>query len=144
MNVVIIFENGRLKILTDTPDIDVTLIDRDVEGACEDRLELDADGRKAVFNEGVQRYEPSNVARYLFRTDCTEPRCPKCGCTRFAAHQVTNSEIVVNGHNDFLDMNGDDFVYDAGTPFGPYQCKRCGAEFNELNELLQPEEQKTP
>jgi rubredoxin len=55
-----------------------------------------------------------------------------CGNTRFMAHQLCRHDVVVDGSNNF---ERDDGIYDSETPYGPYQCTQCNAEYDELNEL---------
>ena len=72
----------------------------------------------------------------------------KCGSGTFNATQVCYVDVIVDGENNFIrDLYGDDDgrdedpVYDAEDPYGPYTCTKCGAEYNELNELItEPDE----
>ena len=62
--------------------------------------------------------------------------CKKCGNSELIAHQVPRADIVVDGNNNFLrnmECGLDASVYDAGKPYGPYTCTRCGEEYDELN-----------
>ena len=64
-------------------------------------------------------------------------RC-KCGCNRFYAHQVVHMDVIVDADGMFLDNIPDGIesaIYEAGTPFGPFQCVECGAEYDEITEL---------
>ena len=56
--------------------------------------------------------------------------CPFCGSKRFLAHQVCYHDVIVNPDNIFEEDAG---VYESDTPYGPYTCKICGAEFEELS-----------
>ena len=60
--------------------------------------------------------------------------CPKCGGRTIYAHQLVRMDIVVDGDNDFEDEvpNG---VYDAETPYGPYECVNCGYTLDDLSTL---------
>lgn len=63
--------------------------------------------------------------------------CENCGCTEFYAHQRCTMDVKVDGNNNFLDTMPDDCaqsIYDAETPFGPYECIDCGAEYDYLEE----------
>lgn len=60
----------------------------------------------------------------------------ECGCTEFYAHQRCTMDIKVDGDNNFLDTMPDDAncaIYDAETPFGPYECVECGREYDYLS-----------
>jgi hypothetical protein len=50
----------------------------------------------------------------------------------FTARQICRHDVIVDGDNDF---SSDIAIYDSETPYGPYICKKCGAEFDELDEL---------
>lgn len=62
----------------------------------------------------------------------------RCGCDRFYAHQVCRMDVIVDADNDFIENPGGDAaeaIYDAGDPYGPYQCVECGAEYASLEDL---------
>lgn len=68
-------------------------------------------------------------------------KCKCCGGTRFIAHQVTRTDVLVDGDNQFTEhlFGGPEaHIYDAGTPYGPYTCYDCGAEYRELEENEEP------
>lgn len=65
-------------------------------------------------------------------------RCKKCGCPEFFAHQRIYTNIIVDGDNHFLSnisSDGSNSVYDSDDPYGQYECKICGAEYDDLEEL---------
>ena len=60
----------------------------------------------------------------------------KCGCNRFYAHQVVRMDVICDGDGEFadnLEVGVEAAIYDAETPYGPFQCVQCGAEYDELN-----------
>lgn len=65
-------------------------------------------------------------------------KCKFCGCEVFTGHQVCHMDVLVDGNTGcFLsNMRGgaDAAIYEAGDPFGPFQCCGCGAEYDELAE----------
>lgn len=68
-------------------------------------------------------------------------KCKICGHDRFTAYQVCRLDIIVDGENRFLEnntKNAADSIYDAETPYGPYTCCKCGAEYDELSEISEP------
>lgn len=63
--------------------------------------------------------------------------CKKCGSTKFIAHQELLADIIVDGDNQFdrnVDGGLENGVYDCSTPYGPYSCLNCGAEYEKLEE----------
>lgn len=67
----------------------------------------------------------------------------KCGNEEFYAHQLCRLTVIVDGNKHFLSnpvrMNPDTGVleeywdiYDAETPYGPYECTACGREYDEI------------
>jgi hypothetical protein len=68
-------------------------------------------------------------------------KCPICGEDVFFAHQQCPMEVLVDGDGEFFDnatitpvgINAVD-IYDPGTPYGPFTCYKCGAEFDELED----------
>lgn len=63
----------------------------------------------------------------------------KCGNKTFVAHQVCHLDVVVDSENEFLRNLHDTSeasIYYSGMPFGPYTCTVCGAEYNELSDLI--------
>lgn len=57
--------------------------------------------------------------------------CKHCGGNQFTAHQRVYMDIVVDGNNLFEEqMPGG--IYESETPYGPYQCCGCGAEYEDL------------
>lgn len=64
-------------------------------------------------------------------------RCKCCNGTRFIAHQVVRMDVMVDEKNNFIGNlfgGAESHIYDAGTPYGPYTCTDCGAEYDELAE----------
>lgn len=64
--------------------------------------------------------------------------CPKCKSTEFSAHQLCRMDVIVNGDNIFernFSENAAADIYDAETPYGPYECMTCGAEYDDLEAL---------
>lgn len=53
----------------------------------------------------------------------------KCGNDRFMAHQICRRDVKVDGDGDFFADQG---IYDSETPYGPFTCTECGAEYDEL------------
>ena len=99
---------------------------KDMVSALQEVFERGGTKIKEVEEEKVEREE--------------EPSCPQCGCQSFYAHQVCRVDIVVDGHNTFLeniisDKELGNSVYDSETPYGPYQCIECGKEFSELSDI---------
>lgn len=63
-------------------------------------------------------------------------KCKHCGGKEFFAHQVCRLNIIVDSDGEFLDnAHGDanQAIYDAGNPYGPFQCCTCGAEYDGNN-----------
>ena len=60
----------------------------------------------------------------------------ECGNDQFYAHQVCHLDVKVDGDNMFLNNEPNDksACYEAGTPFGPYTCTKCGKETEEIPE----------
>ena len=64
--------------------------------------------------------------------------CPKCSGTKFHAHQLCRMDIIVDGNNNFYESASESTaadIYDSETPYGPYTCVTCGAEYDSLYEL---------
>jgi hypothetical protein len=60
----------------------------------------------------------------------------KCGGTEFTAHQRSYHDVIVDGSNTFLEDKGS---YDSDNPYGPYRCKMCSTEYEELDGLVEVE-----
>lgn len=56
-----------------------------------------------------------------------------CGSTEFIGHQVCHHEVFVNTDGTFEDNK---CIYDSKVPFGPFQCTRCGKEYENLPDDL--------
>jgi hypothetical protein len=56
----------------------------------------------------------------------------RCGNDWFFAHQITRHTVIVSADNIYREDIGLD---DAETPYGPYACTKCGAEYEELEDL---------
>lgn len=61
-------------------------------------------------------------------------KCPFCGNERFYARQVCRHDIIVDGEANYVGEANDCSVYSSGSPYGPYQCRSCGAAFEELDD----------
>lgn len=69
-------------------------------------------------------------------------KCKYCGGERFIGHQRVNMDVVVDGGGSFVDDlhpydPGLD-IYNSNTPYGPFQCMGCGAEYDELADGQEP------
>ena len=63
----------------------------------------------------------------------------ECGNDKFVGHQICRVDVIVDEGNNFLenivsDKELGDSVYDSETPYGPYTCTECGAEYPDLSE----------
>lgn len=74
-------------------------------------------------------------------------KCKKCGNDTFIAHQLCRMDIMVDESGEFLrnlaggaEMN----IYDAEHPYGPFTCSKCGAQYDELTDTPNTEEQTEP
>lgn len=63
--------------------------------------------------------------------------CAYCGCKRFVGHQLVRMDVVVDEDNGFIEQHGESPVYDSETPYGPYTCEDCGAEFDVVNDRFE-------
>lgn len=89
--------------------------------------------------------EAEYIAKYYNdpKKKSAEQSGPKCVCggTKFYAHQQLYVDVVVDGDNDFLgnavDDNLSSSIGEAGKPYGPYTCVKCGREYDELHDLEQ-------
>lgn len=69
--------------------------------------------------------------------------CPKCGSPTFIGHQLVRMDILVEfagtgGLPTFAGNcyeNVEEAIYDSEVPYGPFTCRRCGAEFENAEEL---------
>jgi len=64
----------------------------------------------------------------------------ECGSTEFVGHMVYHCDVVVDADREFVRDDGTAVtttagqnihlpsIYEAGDPFGPYTCVKCGAE----------------
>jgi hypothetical protein len=64
--------------------------------------------------------------------DTNKKRC-KCGHDRFTAQQRCYHNVIVDSKNAFVDNND---IYESENPYGPYNCERCGLEYEDLNNLF--------
>lgn len=60
--------------------------------------------------------------------------CCKCGFNRFIAHQLVRMDVIVD-ENNYFEESVEGGIYDCETPYGPYTCTNCGAEYDSLKEL---------
>jgi hypothetical protein len=62
----------------------------------------------------------------------------KCGGTEFSAHQILRVDIVVDGDNEFIrnenELDDSLAIYDAEAPYGPYVCRNCGMEYDNMED----------
>lgn len=61
-------------------------------------------------------------------------KCKICGNEEFYAHQEVRMDVICNGNGDFLDTVEGQPIYDSETPYGPFECTRCGASYEELKD----------
>lgn len=61
-------------------------------------------------------------------------KCKFCGGNRFYAHQEVRMDVIVDEDGDYMDGVTGTFIdiYDSSAPYGPYQCCKCGAEYDVL------------
>lgn len=62
-------------------------------------------------------------------------KCKFCGGDRFYGHQIVRVNIIVDENQDYVDgVHGDMSldVYDSEPAYGPFQCIKCGAEYDVL------------
>lgn len=59
-------------------------------------------------------------------------RC-KCGNDKFIGHQLVRMDVLVDADNHFLAQKE---IYDSETPYGPFSCTVCGAEYENIPEDL--------
>lgn len=67
-------------------------------------------------------------------------KCPYCGNDVFSAHQICHLDVLVDPDGKFLENDSadgfaDTAIYEGETPFGPYTCTHCGAEFEDLQTM---------
>lgn len=65
--------------------------------------------------------------------------CPKCGGQKFTASQTCVCDIIVDSNNEFLANNTENnsvYISYADPPYGPYHCKNCGTEYDDLEDEL--------
>ena len=58
-------------------------------------------------------------------------KCKICGNNTFSAHQICRHDVIVDGDNSLEEDAG---INDIETPYGPYTCCKCRAEYEELEE----------
>lgn len=59
-------------------------------------------------------------------------KCKICGNEEFYAHQEVRMDVICDGNGDFLNTVEGQPIYDSDAPYGPYECTRCGASYEEL------------
>ena len=62
-------------------------------------------------------------------------KCKFCGGSEFVGHQRCYMDVLVDENGDFLaNLSGgaDANIYEAEQPYGPFVCRRCGAEYEYL------------
>ena len=69
-------------------------------------------------------------------------KCQFCGSEEFIGHQMVRMDVVCDGSGNYEDaVNRVDpmqDIYDSGVCYGPFQCRRCGAEYEELKDGQEP------
>ena len=58
--------------------------------------------------------------------------CPKCGNQLFYGHQRVYMNIIVDGDGEFQSNQEGDPIYDSETPYGPFICTKCQADYDVL------------
>jgi len=101
----------------------------------EDSIALSTDDAEYI----AQNYNaPDDVPPAPYGPTCV------CGCDNFYAHQQVYVDVIVDGDNNFLanavSSNLEYSITEAGKPYGPYTCLKCGREYDDLNELSASEE----
>lgn len=59
----------------------------------------------------------------------------ECGNNEFSGHQQVYVDVVVDEHGNFdrnLCESIEDSIYEAGRPYGPFTCTKCGKEYEDL------------
>lgn len=61
-------------------------------------------------------------------------RC-ECGNDKFFGHQLLRADIIVSENGEFDANIGDNLesnIYDSETPYGPFECTKCGKVYESL------------
>jgi len=59
-----------------------------------------------------------------------------CGSDKFYGRQIIRADIVVDETGSFYSNIKDGLesaIYDAGKPYGPFNCTRCNKEYNKID-----------
>jgi|GEM_PF-1932670 len=91
----------------------------------------EADILKIPYDNLEDRHNSLPLKESKDEPDQNKKRC-KCSHDRFSAHQRCYHNIIVDSDNSFVD-NVD--IYDSEKPYGPYSCEKCGAEYDDLDNL---------
>lgn len=59
-------------------------------------------------------------------------KCVNCECDRFFAHQLCRLDVIVDEHNNWVCNDGKSPIYDSETPYGPFTCVKCKAEYDTI------------
>lgn len=65
-------------------------------------------------------------------------KCIVCDHEKFYGHQVMRADVVCDGRGDFVSnvkTGLESAIYDSETPYGPFQCVFCGAEYEALRDV---------
>lgn len=68
-------------------------------------------------------------------------KCKFCGGTKFIGHQRCRMDVFVGENGDFSDNlpgGADANIYESETPYGPFTCCGCGAEYEEIRDEANP------
>ena len=68
-------------------------------------------------------------------------KCKFCGGSEFVGHQRCYMDVLLDENGDFLaNLSGgaDANIYEAEQPYGPFVCRRCGAEYEYLRDNAVP------
>lgn len=68
-------------------------------------------------------------------------KCVRCGNDRFFADQVCYHEVITDEHGNFEENytgTHADGIYDAESPHGPFQCTKCKAFYEKLEDGEKP------
>lgn len=66
--------------------------------------------------------------------------CPNCGNNHFFAHQVCRMDVIVDSDGQFESNlnNAEQSIYDSEPPYGHFVCTKCGAEFEDVEDMDRP------
>lgn len=70
-------------------------------------------------------------------------KCKICGNEEFNCHQILHMDIVCDGNGTVLRPLKEPFMascYESESPFGPFTCSKCGANYEELTDGAEVED----